>query len=110
MSTENYTKLVTYKGIKKRDNSLENIFAELKFNKKKPKYNYNSGMVAGMMVKSMTWLKPFLESKEIQQRNNDAIKNITEQLIELARGLVNDYNWNMYDLNQLAYQFFGDED
>lgn len=106
MSVENYTKLETYKGIKKRDNGLENIFAELKFNKKKPKYNYNSGMVAGMMVKTMTWLKPFLESKE---KNENPIQNITEQIIELAKGLVNDYNWNMYDLNQLAYQFFGDE-
>jgi len=107
MSVENYSKLETYKGIKKRNNGLEKIFAELKFNKKKPKYNYHSGLVAGMLVNDLTIAKPLLESGK--KLDEDLLQKMFERIIPKAKGLVEDFNWNMFDLNQLAEQFFGDE-
>ncbi len=32
-----------------------------------------------------------------------------EHIIPMVESLVNDYNWNMGDLNNLTEQFFGDE-
>jgi len=108
MSVDNYSKLETYKRIKKRNTGLEQIFAELKFNKKKPKYNYHSGLVAGMLVNDLTIAKPILENGN--KKDLDLIQKIFERLVPKARGLVEDYNWNLDDLNNLAEQFFGYDD
>ena len=106
MSVEKYSKLEIYKGITKRTNEIKNIFGELKFNKKKPKYNYWSGFVAGVLVRDLQFLKPLLESKE--KFDSESTNIIFESVIDSAKSLVTTYNWNMYDLNQLANQFFGD--
>ena len=107
MSVEKYTKLETYKGIKKKKDGLESLFAELKFNKKKPKYNYWSGFMAGMLIRNLQWLQPLLASTD--ELDNNVNKEIFKIVIDNAKTLVNDYNWNMHDLNELASQFFGDK-
>ena len=105
MNVDNYTTLETYKGIEKRTSGLGNIFAELKFNQKKPKYNYHSGLLAGMMVNNLVLLRPILKAKGDQ----DIIEKILSQIIPMAQDLVSTYNWNLGDLTNLAEQFFGDE-
>ncbi len=107
MSVEKFTKIETYKGIKKRNDKLENIFVDLKFNKKKPIYNYHAGLVAGMMVEQLTHLKPLMESPADYE---ETVKIILERLVGGAKILVKSYNWKLGDLNNLAFQFFGDND
>lgn len=108
MSVEKYTKLETFKGIKKKTNAIEQVFLDLKFNKKKPKYNYYSGLVAGMMVRDLTIMKPIIESKK--SIDNHILQIMFEHLSQTAKGLVEDFNWNLFDLTQLAHQFFGEEE
>ena len=108
MSIESYTKIETFKGIEVRNSKLEKLFAQLKFNKKKPKYNYLSGLIAGMMVDKMTMLKPILEAQN--KKDIDLIQVLLEGLIPMAKGLVEDYNWNMGNLEDLTDQFFGERD
>ena len=103
---ENYSQLETFKGIKKKNTNLEQIFAELKFNKKKPKYNYHSGLTAGLLIGNLADLQNAL-------KNKDKEKFLVLYLKQVAKGakvLVESYNWNLYDLNQLAFQFFGDDE
>jgi len=108
MSIEKFTKLETYKGIKTKSDGIKQIFLELKFNKKAPKYNYHAGLVAGMLIDKLTILRPILESgKKIDA---DLGQKILSQLIPMAESLVQTYNWNMYDLTNLAEQFFGDDE
>jgi len=108
MSVEKYTKLETYKGLKKKENGLGNIFAQLKFNKKKPKYNYHSGLVAGMVINTLTTTRPIIEAN--QKKDQDLLKVIFQNLMPMIEGLVKDYNWKMDDLNNLTQQFFGDQE
>lgn len=108
MSVDNCSKLETHKGIKKRNNDLEQLFAELKFNKKKPKYNYHSGLVAGMLVNDLTIIKPLLDSNK--KLDQDLLQKMLERVIPKTRGLVEDYNWKLYNLNQLVLQFFGEDE
>lgn len=108
MSVEKFTKLETYKGVKKRKAGLEQFFVDLKFNKKKPKYNYHSGLVAGMLVDNLTILRPILEHGG--KVDEDLGKKILEKLVPMAESLVTTFNWNMFDLNMLAEQFFGDQE
>ena len=107
MSVEKSNKLETYKGIKKRSNDLSDYFIDLKYNKKRPKYNYHAGLVAGMMVEQLTHLKPLMESKADY---GDTITIIVERLVKGAKILVESYNWKLGDLTNLAQQFFGQED
>lgn len=100
------TSVDTFKGLKKRDTSLENLFAELEFNKKKPKYNYHSGLLAGMLVNDLSILQPILKAGKPEK---DLAVKILERVVPKAQGLVKDFNWNMSDLTNLAEQFFGDE-
>ena len=84
------------------------MFLELKFNKKVPKYNYHSGLVAGMMVRDLTIMKPIIESKKPIDNHIGLI--MFEHLGETAKALVEDFNWNLGDLTNLAEQFFGDQE
>lgn len=106
MSIETSKKLETYKGIKKKQEDIEQIFAELKFNKKKPKYNYHSGLIAGMMINNMVLLRPIIESKKPDQ---EIVAKIMAQIVPMAKDLVENYNWNMGNLTDLAEQFFGED-
>lgn len=107
MSIEKFTKLEPYKGIQKKSDGLEKIFAELKYNKKKPKYNYHSGLVAGMIINTLTTTRPIIEANKKQDR--DLLQHIFENMMPMIQGLVKDYNWNLLDLNNLTEQFFGSE-
>jgi len=93
--------------MKKKKQGLEQFFAELKFNKKKPKYHYWSGVIAGMLVRDLTILEPILAAN--RKIDENLSEKILAQIIPKAKTLVEDYNWNMHDLNQLADQFFGVE-
>jgi len=107
MSIEKSNKLETYKGIKKRKNGLEEVFRKLQFNKKKPKHHYWSGLIAGILVRDLQFLQPLLESKN--KRDKEPLDKILESVIRSASTLVDEYNWKMYDLNELANQFFSDD-
>ena len=106
MSVEKSNKIETYKGIKKRSGDLSDYFIDLKYNKKVPKYNYHSGLVAGMMVNYLTILEPLIKGKSDKKIINDII----ERIIPMAKSLVETYNWKLGDLTNLAQQFFGQED
>jgi len=110
MSKVKYPKLQTgirvSTSIQKKQQGLEQVFAKLKFNKKKPKYNYHAGLVAGMLVNQLKYLKPLMESKADY---TDVIPKMLEQLVDGSKILVESYNWNLGDLNNLAEQFFGDD-
>ena len=108
MSIENFTKIEPYKGIEKRNNGLQELFSKLKFNKKKAKYNYHSGLVAGMIVNNLAMLKPFVSSKE--SRDKTVVQKIIENILPMVRSLVESYNWKMDDLNNLTDEFFGDDE
>ena len=107
MSIEKFAKLETFKGISKKSSDIQQIFLNLKFNKKKPKYNYHSGLVAGMLVRDLTIIKPIIEAKN--PVDNEVGTKILEHLLATSKGLVEDFNWNLEDLTNLAYQFFGDD-
>lgn len=109
MSIENYSKLETYKGLKKKENDLEKFFVDLKFNNKKPKYNYQSGLTAGMMIQSLFFGRPVIEKGD--KADQDVLNKIFGEIIELAKLLVENYNWKLENLNDLMEQVFGgDED
>lgn len=108
MSIETPKKLETFKGIKKKNVGIQQFFIQLKFNKKRPKYDYNSGLVAGMLVDKLSIAKPIIESKD--KINEDIAKKMFESIIPMAKTLVESYNWNLPDLTNLAEQFFGDEE
>ena len=111
MSVDKYPKLQTgirvSTSIQKKKQGIQQMFSELKFNKKKPKYNYHSGLVGGMLVNQLKYLKPLVESK---QDFTDIIPNMLESLVDGAKILVESYNWKLEDLNNLAEQFFGEHD
>lgn len=107
MSVDNVRSLKTYKAISKRNDGLESLFVNLTFNKKVPKYNYHSGLIAGMLVNNLVILQPILKAN--QKIDGDLAKKILQQIIPLAQSLAKDYNWKMNDLNNLAQQFFGDD-
>ena len=106
MSIDTIKSLEPYKGIQKRSNGLDNVFADIKFNKKVPKYNYHSGLLAGMLVSDLIMLRPFVESKKPEDK--DLMKLLLENLIPKAQSLANTYNWKLGDLSNLAQQFFGE--
>jgi len=107
MSVEKYSKLETYKGIKNKFEGIEKFFFDLKFNKKNAKYDYHSGLVAGMMIRDLSILQPIIEQKK--EIDKDLGAKILEQLMPKAKSLVEDYNWNLLDLENLIHQFFGEE-
>ncbi len=104
MSVETSKKLKLFTGVKKKSSGLEQLFAELKENKKKPKYNYSSGLVAGMLIDKLLILQPILKANKKIDENLS--KKILEQIIPLAKALVEDYNWNLEHLVDLQDQFF----
>jgi len=106
MSVETSKKLQTYKGIKKVSFDIEKIFLDLKFNKKHPKYNYHSGLVAGMMINDFSILQPIVEGKVMDKEIG--IKML-ERVVPKAKSLVEDFNWKLDDLTNLMQQFFGDQ-
>ena len=98
------------KSLKVRDDSLSKWFAEIKFNKKKAKYNYHSGLLAGMMVNNMVMLKSVVEQKNPTKETKEIAERILSDIIPMAKQLAEKYNWKMPDLENLAYQFFGDDE
>lgn len=107
MSIETPKKLETYRGIKVRESGLEKIFAELKYNKKKPIYNYHSGIYVGMLIDKLSIMQPILESDK--KVDYDLGIKMIEQIIPLARSLVETYNWKLDNLKDMAEQVFGEE-
>lgn len=103
MSIDTSTKIRPFSSIKKRNAFIDMFFVELKYNSKKPKYNYHSGLVAGMLVNDLAIIKPILEAGSIEK---DLLKTMLQRLIPKAKGLVEDYNWKCSDLDNLLEQFF----
>jgi len=93
----------TFKGIEKRNSGLSEIFAELKENKKKPKYNYHSGLCAGLLLRDFSHLQLLVEAKDIPQ-------NILETIIGEAKTLIESYNWKKVDLYNLLSQVFNEDE
>lgn len=108
MSVDTFKQPDTYKGIEKVRDGLESFFFDIKFNKKKAKYNYHSGLIAGMMVNNMILLKPIIEQGD--KADQDIIAKILNQIIPMATTLATDYNWNMDDLVNLTEQFFQEDE
>ena len=73
MSVEKFSKIETFKGIKKKNEGVQQFFLQLKFNKKRPKYDYHSGLVAGMLVDKLSIAKPIIESGD--KINEDMLKH-----------------------------------
>ena len=108
MSIDTYKGIDTAKGLKKKQFGLEQFFVDLKFNTKRARYIYSSGIIAGLLIDKLMIARPIIESGD--KINEDIAKKMFEQIVPLAKSLVEDYNWKMLDLNNLAYQFFGEED
>lgn len=107
MSIETSKKLESYTGIKIRESGLEKVFAELKYNKKKPIYSYQSGIYVGMLIDKMSIMQPILESGE--KIDKDLAMKMLEQIMPLVKTLVETYNWKLENLKDVAEQVFGDE-
>ena len=92
------TKIVTSKSIKK-SNSGFSIFDDIKENSKKPKYNYHSGLTAGMLLRDFSI---------VMTLKKECPTNMLETVSGLAKLLIEEHNWKKKDLYQLLEQCFGE--
>lgn len=103
---ENFAGIEPFKGIKSKQSAIGSAFAALKFNNKKPKYNYISGMLAGIIVSKAAMLKGCLEGGD-KIETSETLQQILYDIIDGGRQLAETYNWNLFDLENLINEFFG---
>lgn len=88
-----------------KSNLFETVYKELKFNKKKPKYNFHSGMITGILLDQMS----ILQVLWLKNPKTEKIQSSMNHIIYCAQTLTRDYDWNMYDIDQAMSRYFGGE-
>lgn len=92
-------KVETFKGIKTPNDKIDSIFVNLKENKRKPKYDYYSGLYAGLLLRDFSHLVLL---------KTETPTNLLETIIGEARALVETYNWKRGNLYELLAQCFNE--
>jgi len=108
MSVKRTTTVKEFTSVAVADRSISGFYKSLQFNKKKPKYNYLSGIVTGIIVSAVAQLKGMEEGGE--KKTDKTYQRIQKIVTDSVEQLVTTYNWNMNDLRNLNEEFFGGDD
>lgn len=100
MALEPYTKITVFSG-------LTNYYETLQFNNKKPKYNFGSGLMCGMMLSNIAMIKGHWEgcSGKPSDVTNKLIESLLLSIRDTAFYLVERYNWKKEDLVNIETEF-----
>ena len=100
MSIESLTKIENYTGITKSRKEIDKLLSEIKENSKKAKYNYESGMVCGLLLRDFSILMTL---------KKDTPKETFKTIIGEVKQLIETYNWKKDNVYDLLSQCFSDD-
>ena len=89
---------------------LEKMFFNLKFNKYKPKYNYESGIFAGFLISKLQIAKSMMGIRRKTKLEQKIADDMMHNVFVVADTLTKKYNWNQGDLDNLVEGAFSDDE